>query len=77
MTNIQFLHINILELFLIIICGENMFAASKKIYLIILFVIAAVPLQILTKAQDKQLTFNQVYMFGEPRILKQVPRLQG
>ncbi len=54
-----------------------MFAASKKIYLIILFVIAAVPLQILTKAQDKQLTFNQVYMFGEPRILKQVPRLQG
>jgi dipeptidyl-peptidase-4 len=28
-------------------------------------------------AQDKQLTFNQVYMFGEPRILKQAPRLQG
>ncbi|MDP2364380.1 MAG: DPP IV N-terminal domain-containing protein, partial [Ignavibacteria bacterium] len=28
-------------------------------------------------AQDKQLTFNQVYMFGEPRILKPFPRLQG
>ncbi len=34
-------------------------------------------LSIITQAQDKQLTFNQVYMFGEPRILKQTPRLQG
>ncbi len=28
-------------------------------------------------AQDKQLSFNQVYMFGEPRILKQVPHILG
>ena len=27
--------------------------------------------------QDKQLTFNQVYMFGQPRILNQAPRLRG
>lgn len=30
-----------------------------------------------TNAQEKPLTFNQVYMFGEPRILKSLPRLQG
>jgi dipeptidyl-peptidase-4 len=28
-------------------------------------------------AQDKQLTFNQVYMFGQPRILTSLPRIQG
>ena len=28
-------------------------------------------------AQDKQLTFNQVYMFGQPRFLNQTPRLKG
>lgn len=31
----------------------------------------------LSFAQNKPLTFNQVYMFGEPRILKPVPRLMG
>ncbi|MBE0539199.1 MAG: DPP IV N-terminal domain-containing protein [Ignavibacterium sp.] len=31
----------------------------------------------LSFAQNKQLTFNQVYLFGEPRILKPVPRLMG
>ncbi|MBK7631947.1 MAG: DPP IV N-terminal domain-containing protein [Ignavibacteriales bacterium] len=54
-----------------------MFTSSKKVYLIILFGIFSIPLQFYTTAQNKQLTFNQVYMFGEPRILKQVPRLQG
>jgi hypothetical protein len=28
-------------------------------------------------AQQKQLTFNQVYMFGEPRLLKPLPQLKG
>ena len=54
-----------------------MLSSSKKFYLIILIGIISLPLQLLTNAQDKQLTFNQVYMFGEPRILKQLPRLQG
>lgn len=54
-----------------------MFASSKKFYLILLAGLLSVPLQLLTNAQDKQLTFNQVYMFGEPRIIKQLPRLQG
>jgi dipeptidyl-peptidase-4 len=31
----------------------------------------------ISNAQDKQLTFDQVYMFSEPRILKPLPRLQG
>jgi len=58
-----------------------MFTSSKRVahlsgclHLIILLTILQP--QFLT-AQDKQLTFNQVYMFGEPRILKQTPRLQG
>ena len=54
-----------------------MFALSKKFCLIILIGLISIPLQLLTNAQDKQLTFNQVYMFGEPRILKPFPRLQG
>jgi hypothetical protein len=54
-----------------------MFSSSKKFYLIILIGIISIPFQLLTNAQNKQLTFNQVYMFGEPRILKQAPRLQG
>ncbi|MBP9121428.1 MAG: hypothetical protein KBF59_11250, partial [Ignavibacterium sp.] len=54
-----------------------MFTSSKIFYLIILFGLFSIPLQLLTNAQDKQLTFNQVYMFSEPRILKSLPRLQG
>jgi dipeptidyl-peptidase-4 len=50
---------------------------SKKFYLIVLIGILSIPLQLLTNAQNKQLTFNQVYLFGEPRILKPFPRLQG
>ena len=58
-----------------------MFTSSKSLnhllsglhLVVLLFILQP---QFLT-AQDKQLTFNQVYMFGEPRILKQIPRLQG
>ena len=54
-----------------------MISTSKKFYLVLLLGLLAIPLQHLTRAQDKQLSFNQVYMFGGPRILKQLPRLQG
>lgn len=54
-----------------------MFTSSKRFYLIILVGLFSIPFQNITNAQDKQLTFNQVYMFGEPRILKSLPRLQG
>ena len=50
---------------------------SKILFNCSLIGILSIPLQLLTNAQDKQLTFNQVYMFGEPRILKPLPRLQG
>jgi len=49
----------------------------KKFYLFVLFAIIFIPVRFLTLAQDKQLTFNQVYMFAEPRILKSLPRIQG
>ncbi len=32
---------------------------------------------LLVQAQDKQLTFNQVYLFGQPRILNPLPQLRG
>lgn len=54
-----------------------MFSSSKKLYIVLLFGFIAIPLQVLIKAQNKQLTFNQVYMFSESRILKSLPRLQG
>lgn len=54
-----------------------MFSKSREMYLILLLTFITILLQQFTNAQDKELTFNQVYMFGEPRILKQMPRLQG
>ena len=50
-----------------------MFSSTKKL----LFVFLLISLQHLTYPQDKQLTFNQVYMFAEPRIVKQLPPLKG
>lgn len=55
-----------------------MITLSQKSSLRLLFAIALSSLSLfVTKAQDKQLTFNQVYMFSEPRILKPLPPLQG
>ncbi len=48
----------------------------KNIFLKLFILFVFANLLFLSYAQDKQLTFNQVYMFGEPRILKQLPRLQ-
>ncbi|HEX9253186.1 MAG TPA: DPP IV N-terminal domain-containing protein, partial [Ignavibacteriaceae bacterium] len=54
-----------------------MSTSSQKFYLIILTGILLISYPLFTRAQDKQLSFNQVYLFGEPRILKSFPRLQG
>ncbi len=55
-----------------------MITLSQKSSLILLFTFALSSLPLfVTEAQDKELTFNQVYMFSEPRILKPLPRLQG
>lgn len=49
---------------------------KSSLILFFAFALSSLPLFV-TKAQDKQLTFNQIYMFSEPRILKPLPRLQG
>ncbi|KAB2847962.1 MAG: S9 family peptidase, partial [Ignavibacterium sp.] len=54
-----------------------MYRTFKYFSLILFIVVLVIPVRQITKAQEKQLSFNQVYMFGEPRILKQLPRLQG
>ncbi len=50
-----------------------MFDSSKKLLSFILFI----TLQQIIYSQEKQLIFNQVYLFDEPRIIKQLPGLQG
>ncbi|MFZ2323826.1 MAG: DPP IV N-terminal domain-containing protein [Ignavibacteriaceae bacterium] len=54
-----------------------MFTSTKKISLFFLLSLFCFSSLLFTNAQDKQLTFNQAYMFAEPRILKSLPRLQG
>jgi dipeptidyl-peptidase-4 len=41
------------------------------------FILTSLALQFTTQAQNEQLTFKQVYEFGEPRILKRLPTLKG
>ena len=54
-----------------------MITSTKKTGLFFLLSLLCFSSLLFTNAQDKELTFNQVYMFGEPRILKSLPRLQG
>lgn len=44
---------------------------------ILFFIIVSASLSLNIFAQQKQLTFNQVYLFGEPRLLKPLPQLKG
>ena len=41
------------------------------------FILTSLALQFTTQAQNEQLTFKQVYEFGEPRILERLPTLKG
>lgn len=54
-----------------------MAAINKALNLSLFFLFIFALLDVNIKAQDKQLTFNQVYMFGEPRLLKTLPQLKG
>ena len=45
--------------------------------LIFLFIISFISLHLGLFAQDKKLSFDQVYLFGEPRIFKPLPQIQG
>lgn len=53
---------------------RNNFGMTEFVVFVLFFLFLA---SSITIAQNKQLTFNQVYMFSEPRILKPLPRLQG
>lgn len=50
---------------------------SKPLNLSLFFLFIFALLEVNINAQEKQLTFNQVYMFGEPRLLKTLPKLKG
>lgn len=54
-----------------------MVTSSHKYYFILMLLFLSILPEYSTQAQNKHLTFNQVYMFGQPRILKSLPRLQG
>ena len=54
-----------------------MVTSSHKYYFILTLLFLSILPEYSTQAQNKHLTFNQVYMFGQPRILKSLPRLQG
>jgi len=41
------------------------------------FILISIAFQFTTQAQNEQLTFTQVYEFGEPRILKRLPTMKG
>lgn len=50
---------------------------SKMSHLVLVIIILLCAFTDFNKAQEKQLTFNQVYMFGEPRLLKPLPQIKG
>jgi dipeptidyl-peptidase 4 len=54
-----------------------MLTSFEKFQLITLFAISFISSHFTLFAQDKKLTFNQVYMFGEPKIFKPLPQIQG
>jgi len=49
---------------------------KNKIFLLIAFILTSLALQFTTQAQNKKLTFTQVYEFGEPKILERLPTLK-
>ncbi|MCH7963669.1 MAG: S9 family peptidase [Bacteroidetes bacterium] len=54
-----------------------MFSASAKLFFIIATGLLVIGIQSMGFAQDKKLTFDQVYLFGEPRLLQKLPSLKG
>lgn len=62
---------------MVLLPGILMNASLIKSQFIFLFIINFISLHWGLFAQDKKLSFNQVYLFGEPRIFKPLPRMQG
>ncbi len=53
-----------------------MLSVKRFLFISVMLILLSGFISILN-AQNKQLTFNQVYMFGEPRLLKPLPQLKG
>jgi len=54
-----------------------MFSTSNKLIFIIATVLLATSIHYTCFAQDKKLTFDQVYLFGQPRLLQRLPSVIG
>jgi len=54
-----------------------MFSASNKLFFIIATALLAIGIHSIGFAQDKKLTFDQVYLFGQPKLLQRLPSLNG
>ncbi len=54
-----------------------MISTSKKLLFIITTVLLAIGIHSIGFAQDKILTFDQVYLFGQPGLLQRLPSLKG
>ena len=50
---------------------------SKKLSLTVILTLLSISIHLVGFAQDKKLTFTQVYLFGQPRILDRLPSLKG
>ncbi|MCH6575959.1 MAG: DPP IV N-terminal domain-containing protein, partial [Bacteroidetes bacterium] len=54
-----------------------MILPSNKLFFIIATVLLVIGIHSIGFAQDKKLTFDQVYLFGQPRLLQRLPSLKG
>jgi len=54
-----------------------MFLASNKLFFIITTALLVIGIHSIGFAQDKKLTFDQVYLFGQPKLLQRLPSLKG
>ncbi len=54
-----------------------MIISSNKLFFKIATVLLVISIHSIGFAQDKRLTFDQVYLFGQPRLLQRLPSLKG
>jgi len=50
---------------------------SNKLSLTVILTLLSISIHLVGFAQDKKLTFDQVYLFGQPQILDRLPSLKG
>ncbi len=50
---------------------------SKKFFFILFVMLYGITLHLMSFAQEKKLTFDQVYLFAQPRLVQRLPSLKG